>query len=145
MADDVENPDSEAYEGMMYAVMTPQKMADTNPFDGDCYSTTVNKEVNVSQLADEIAASVGFDVQISFVNSQPDIPVGPDNPAKMYVHPQVDGRVVRGKIRAHQINDDYGFTEDQLRRRELMRKIRLGEELTDAEMREGMRLALTQD
>jgi len=128
----------------LFVSMTPKKMADTNPFDGDCYTTSLDRQVNVAQLGDEISEAVGFNVQLSVVNPCPGTPISEDNPATMYIHPPVDGRVVRGKIRSHQIDDLYGLSEDQRARLTLTDKLRRGESLTEKEQATALRLALTQ-
>lgn len=128
----------------LHVMMTPAKLADTNPFGGaDVYVTELDREVNTAQLADEIGESAGFEVQLSVVNRRPGTPIGEDNPAKIYVHPPVDGRVVRGKIKSHQIDDLYGLTSDQRDRIVLVGKLRRHEELTPDETARVLRLALT--
>lgn len=128
----------------LHVVMTPAKLADTNPFAGqEVYVTEVSQEINAAQLTDEIGKAAGFDVQLSVINRRPGTPIGEDNPAKVYIHPPVDGRTVHAKIRAHQIDDLYGLTQDQKDRIVLVGKLRRGEDLTQDEMTRALRLALT--
>lgn len=128
----------------LHVVMTPEKLADTNPFGGaGVYVTEVTREVGTQQLADEIGEAAGFDVQLSVVNRRPGTPISEDNPAKVYVHPPVDGRMVRGKIKSHQIDDMYGLTSDQRDRIVLVGKLRRGEDLSKKELARALSLALT--
>lgn len=99
----------------------------------DCYSTTITKDVDPSQLADEITAQVGHTVQVVVIRPVPEDPIDEEHPAYLYVHPPVDGRTVRAKVRNHVIDPDYGFTPEQLERRELIGKLGRKEPLTPEE------------
>lgn len=125
-----------------FTVHTAEEISMVPPFgQEDCYSTTITKDVDPSQLADEIAAQVGHTVQVTVFRPL-DVPVSEEDPARLYVHPPVDGRTVRAKVRSHQIDPDYGFTPEQLERRELRAKIARKEPLNPEELMRALHLSL---
>lgn len=64
----------------------------------------VTKPIDVSRLQAEISEALGKSVQVIVAHTDLDKPIGPKNPAKVYVSADddFDGRTVRGVITSHE-------------------------------------------
>lgn len=130
-------------EGPDFIAHTSSEIAMLPPYgEEDCYSTTITKDVDPSQLADELASQLGYAVQVVVIRPLPEEPIDEEHPANLYVHPPVDGRTVRAKIRSHVIDPDYGFTPEQLELRELRAKLARKEVLTQEELMRALHFSL---
>lgn len=132
-------------EGMSFTA-SPEMLAAANPFgQQDCVSVDVGREVNLSQLADEIEAKTGVQVQLTLSNPEPGKhALDRSLPDRLHVLPPVPEDVLREAVAAHEIDPDYGFTDDQRERIALVNKLRGGEKLTQEEMTRAMLLMLTE-
>lgn len=129
--------------GAVFVVASPHKLADINPFgDLEALCTQVSKEINPTQLTDEISQETGVTVQICAVNPNPSFPVGPDNPSKLYVQPVVDVEQVDKIVKEHIPDSDYGLSPENRRRHELIKKLSDGQALSSGELMEALQLAL---
>lgn len=135
--------DPEVDASTLFVTASAQRLAATNPFgDRPCICVDLFAEVNVAQLAEEIGELAGFEVQLSAISPQPGTPLSRSNPAKLYVHPQIGEAVITQAVNSHRIDPMYGFTQDQRDRAELVRKLHQGQDLSQDEMRQALRLAL---
>ncbi len=123
---------------MIFVTSSPERLAMTNPFgDAEAVSVDFGGEVNVTQLAAEIAELTGFPVMVALVKSD-----DPDPVSKLYVTPVVNEEVIVRAISDHEFDDLYGMDESQRERYELSRKLSSGDELTVEEMRRALMIAL---
>lgn len=123
----------------------PELLAMINPFGKeDCAAIDLTCEVDPSQLADEIYAMVGIRVQISICRVPVNGAVTEASPRRMHVCPVVQEDVLREVIAAHEIDPDYGLTEEQRERRNLIAKLRDGREMTGQERDRLLLLTLTE-
>lgn len=124
-------------EDMTFAVASPERLAMSNPFgDTACASVDLGKVVNVTQLADEIGARTGFPVMLAMITAE-------RKPSKLYVRPVVEEDVIMAAVSAHEPDDLYGMDTLQRKRHELRQKLLSGDELSDREVREALRLTLS--
>lgn len=136
--------DADVDDESIYVMMTPARLADSNPFgDVECCSVTLTREVNVTQLSDEIRAMAGYEVQLSVIKPQPGTKINGDHPAKLYVHPMVEESVIQKSVADHVPDDLYSLTPDQRMRAELLGKLKRGEELSVTELTQALQLALS--
>ena len=123
---------------MIFVTSSPERLAMTNPFgDAEAVSVDFSGEVNVTQLAAEIAELTGFPVMVALVKSD-----DPDPVSKLYVTPVVSEEVIMRAVRGHDADDLYGMNAVQRERYELMRKLSSDEKMTVEETRRALRLAL---
>lgn len=125
--------------GSEVVVMTARQLAVTSPFGEDEYTVIdldLDKEIGVTQFADELGRAAGFRVMVALITPCDEIV------AKLYITPPVAEEVIVKTLRAHKIDDLYGLDESQRQRHELMIKLTSGEELNNEELREALRLAL---
>lgn len=141
--DGLEPRDGDEFDGAMFVLTTPRKLADMNPFDeGESLCTQVTKEINPTQLTDEIERAMGVAVQICIANPDPEQAVSPDNPAKLYVHPVVEVEQVDKIVKDHVPDPDYGLSAEDQRRAELTGKLAQGHALDPAELMEALQMVL---
>jgi len=107
------------------------------PFpDEDAYLTTVDKDIDVSQLADEITKASGVNVVVVVMHN----PLG--SGGELYVRPPVDAELVEAAVQAHVPDPDYGLSEEVKERQALMKKIDGGIPLTSDEVMRALKLSL---
>lgn len=114
-----------------------------NPFPADSTVVSVGRAVQPSQLADEIEAEVGYGVQLMAISLQPGTEVTPEAPGRLYVTPPVPEDALRRVIERHEIDELYGFSEEEREKYELLRKLHRGEDLTPEELRRALMHALS--
>lgn len=118
-------------------------LAQVNPFgDRECVSVDVAKEVGLPQLADEIEAETGVQVQLTLSRSRTGGAPTPTHPSRLHVCPPVEEDVLRRVIAAHEADPDYGLTPEQRERAELLEKLRQGKSLSGKELNLALRFAL---
>lgn len=125
--------------GFTAVAMTAERIARTSPFGEAAYTVIdvdLDKEIDVTQFADELGTAAGFPVMVAMITPFDDIV------AKLYVTPPVAEDVIVEALRVHQIDDLYGLDESQRQRRELMIKLVSGQALNDEELRNALKLAL---
>lgn len=123
-------------DGITFTVASPERLAMSNPFDDmACVSVDLGKEINVTQLADEIGARAGYPVMLAMIISETAQP-------RLYVRPVVDEETITQAINDHEIDDMYGLSDERRERNTLIRKLSSGEGLTTEEMLYALRLAL---
>lgn len=136
MADDVS--DEPEFTSVPLAIMLT-----ASPFgDKDCSRVRLTKAVNVTQLTDELQEMAHADLQVvtlSSGNSEP----SPGNPGFLFVSPPLDQDVIQLVIDRHEPDPDYGLSPESRDRATLLSKLRAGEELTPAELRQALVLALS--
>lgn len=97
-----------------------------DPFQGEGAFIDIegDKTYNVSQLASELERRAGEKlVSIALVRQ--------DGKRRMWYKPSgMDKRTVRGAIQSHRVDDEWGLTRDQVEVRELLHKVKSGENLT---------------
>jgi hypothetical protein len=84
-------------------------------FSGDHKSLEVTREVGLIQLSDEIEERLGDPEKFHVVMEIQDekSPVSEKNPLIIHVHPaEVDMRTVRGAVDSHEMDPDYGKTDE---------------------------------
>lgn len=132
----------EQIEGALFAVATPQKMAAVSPFGAEAIYTRVAKEINPTQLADEIYEATGVEAQICIANPNPDQRVDSSNPSTIYITPIIDPDEIDKVVKNHVVDPNYGLSPDNKRRNELAEKLSQGEKLDPAELMEALQMAL---
>lgn len=108
-----------------------------NPF-GDAEAVSVDLyhcEIGLTQLADEIAARTGFEVQLILA------PID-ECSDKLYVSPPVEAVLLDELIAAHEMDDLYSLTPEQRERREMVMKLNGDEPLTPEDIRRALGMAL---
>lgn len=127
-------------------VAVPEMLAMANPFgQQDCVSMDLVREVNLSQLADEIGAAAGVQVQLTVANPEPGKHhLNRTLPNRLHVLPPIPEQVLREVISAHEPDADYGLTEEQRERFALLEKLRQDKKLTSAEMAQALIVALSE-
>ena len=123
---------------MIFVTSSPERLARSNPFgDAEAVSVDLGKEVNVTQLADEIRALAGFPVMVASAKSDDPVLV-----SKLYVTPVVSEKLIVQAVKDHEPDDLYGMNAVQRERYELMRKLSSGDELSEEETRRALSLTL---
>lgn len=121
----------------MIKVCTAEEIASRNPFAEDATCILVDeRQLNVSQLTDEISAATGDTVQLVLL-SLPDI-----GKRWMYVCPPVIKEIVEKCIDDHIPDPDYGLPPEVLQRETLIKKLEEGTPLTQEEVLLALRLSL---
>ena len=134
---------SEDDEAIFYSV-PPEVMAATNPFpEEQSVTLDLQREVNVTQLADEISALVGFEVSLALVNLTPELDVTHGGTQRLCVMPAIKDHILLQALADHEPDELYGFSDDQRKRQELVVKLKKGEPMTEEEMRQALLLALS--
>lgn len=128
---------SEAMDEPIAVVPPKEEVVETDPFGNSKRFELESGEVNLTQLQDEIAEHVGHAVSASVMRKD-------DGTGVLWVAPgdTIDGRKVRGVINRHEPDPDYGISEPEKTRREIVAKIRRGEKLDADEVTEALRLML---
>lgn len=123
-------------------VQVPQEvMQMANPFgDNDCVRLGVAKAINVSQLTDELESRLGHSFQV--ILSGMDGTVDHDRPGFLFISPPVSEGDLLDVIADHSPDPDYGLSEDHRERRDLLSKLRAGQDLTGEELSRAIQIAL---
>lgn len=104
------------------------QLAMVNPFgDRKCSVVTVSRDVNVSQLTDEIVADTGMDVQAVLTRTK-------DGIDRLFVCPPVELDALSGIVAAHKPDARYGMSAEQREYEDLLDKMKRGEPLSQEEM-----------
>lgn len=113
-----------------------------NPFDkNDCVRIRVIKNVNLTQLADELERSLGHPVQMTLSNGNGF--ADEERPAFLFVSPSAPEDEILDVVADHRPDPDYGLSGEQRERTRLLSKLRAGEELSAAELSKALLLALS--
>ncbi len=121
---------------MSFVVASPERIAMSNPFgEAECVSVDLRKDINVTQLADEIGRLTGFPVMVMEIPFEGLV-------SKLHVSPIVDEETIMRAIEDHEIDDLYGMDDRQRERGELMRKLSSEEEMSVEEIRRALMIAL---
>jgi hypothetical protein len=119
-----------------FVVHTVEEIRATSPFpDEDAYVATVTKDIDVTQLADEITKASGTAVTVAVVHGDPE--------GTLYVRPLVDPEVIEAVVEAHVIDPDYGLPADVRERQVLLEKIDQGISLSSEEVLRALKLSLS--
>lgn len=125
-----------------FSAIPPEVVAASNPFgQQDSAMVQLHKQVNLSQLVDELAVATGRTVQVALVNPSPGNNLR-DGEVRLYVTPPLPEHVLAEVVGAHEPDELYGLDEGQRERAELVAKLRRGEELSPAERDRALLLVL---
>lgn len=126
-------------------LVTPHPSGGT-PFDGEGKSMTVTREVNPSQLLDEVYDRLGdrSHYNVALQVKEWGLPVSEANPATLHVHPaSVDMRTVRGAVESHVPDPHWGMDDEAIRLAGLKAKLAEGD-LGHEELNQLLRAVLGQ-
>lgn len=146
VSDDLPDTSPAPPEGTAFFVR-PEVLAMGNPFGREeCVSIDLTREINPSQLADEICERTGRpSFQVLVANPEPGRHhLNRTLPDRLHVSPPVDEDVLRELIGAHEPDPDYGLTEEQREQRDLLGKLRDGKSLSPKELNRALMLVLTE-
>src|SRR5690606_13792902 len=106
------------------SLFAEQGALDSDPLEGRCRRHEVEvKEFNVSQLAEEISARTGRDVSVVILRS--------NTRRKLWITPrEIDMRKVRGAVKSHEVDPEWGLTDEDVENQRRIRRLKSGEKLS---------------
>lgn len=106
------------------SVQDEESALDSDPFGGQGRGIEVEvKEYNVSQLAEEISARTGKDVSVVILRSK--------TRRKLWITPrEIDMRKVRGAVKSHEVDPEWGLTDEDVENQRRIRRLKSGEKLS---------------
>lgn len=119
----------------------PDALAIVNPFGNrDAAVVDLNKEVSLSQLADEISTRTGIKTELVLTQPRPSSAF---RSPRLHMCPPVDEETLREVIAAHEPDQDYGLSDDQRERVDLLKRLREGKKMTQEELQRALVLSLS--
>jgi hypothetical protein len=84
-----------------------EALTSQDPFEGDCVSVAVTKQINLAQFQEEIAEQIGREVQVALVGLGLGEIASKDRPGLLYVSPKSVGtRALTEAVERHIADDD---------------------------------------